>query len=293
MNAGRERPSLNGLKMIVPLRFFNYESDRGNQEKFDDRTNIDLPRIDTVPNSPKTRNNWGNTPYDEFTTQVNKIYEEIVHMRTNIFKIPSGKAGEEYIKELTFWLRQFNSPKSELNSIAMKAFMSLPTLILQKSSPKSIAKEHSECTSHRLLLWKNRDLDTLMKEIRHIQKNFVSSKKPRRTEDVSRIFAKLIMEGKISTALKFLETKTSKGILSLTDDILEELKEKHPHAATLQQHSLLSGPIGYIPPSIFHSINKDILYKAAFKHQRSCRPIGYGCGIVSQNTLLKQFRENK
>ena len=85
----------------------------------------------------------------------------------------------------------------------------------------------------------NRDLDTLMKEITHIQKNFVSSKKPRRTEDVSRIFAKLIMEGKISAALKFLETKTSKGILSLTDDILEELKEKHPHAATLQEHSLL------------------------------------------------------
>ena len=78
--------------------------------------------------------------------QVNKIYEEIVHMRRNIFKIPSGKAGKEYIKELTFWLRQFNSPKSELNSIALKAFMSLPTLILQKPSPNSKAKEHSECT---------------------------------------------------------------------------------------------------------------------------------------------------
>ena len=70
--------------MRVPLSFLNYESDRGNQEKFDDRTNIDLLRIEIVPNSPKTRNNWGNTPYDEFTTQVNKIYEETVHMRTNI-----------------------------------------------------------------------------------------------------------------------------------------------------------------------------------------------------------------
>ena len=115
MNAGHERPSLNGLKMRVPLSFLNYESERGNQEEFDDRTNIDLPRIDKVPNSPKTRNNWRNTPYDEFTTQVNKIYKEIVQMRRNIFKVPSGKAGKEYIKELTFWLRQFNSPKSELN----------------------------------------------------------------------------------------------------------------------------------------------------------------------------------
>ena len=185
---------------------------------------MDLPHIEIVPSSHRTRNNWENTPYNEFTMQVNKIYEEIVHLRRNIFKIPSGKAGKEYIKELTFWLRQFNSPKSELNSIALKAFMSLPTLILQKPSPKSKAKEHSECTSRRLLLWKNGDLDLLMKEVRHIQKKFISSKKPRRTEDISRIFAKLIMEGKISAALKFLEMETSKGILSLTDDILEKLK---------------------------------------------------------------------
>ena len=89
----------------------------------------------------------------------------------------------------------------------------------------------------RLLLWKNGDLDLLMKEVRHIQKKFISSRKPLRTEDVSRIFAKLTMEGKISAALKFLETETSKGILSLTDDILEELKRKHPHAATIQEDS--------------------------------------------------------
>ena len=74
--------------------------------------------------------------------------------------------------------------------------MSLPTLVLQKPSPKSIAKEHSECTSCRLLLWTNGDLDLPMKEVRHIQKKFISSKKPCRTEDVSRIFAELIIEGK-------------------------------------------------------------------------------------------------
>ena len=149
-NAGHDRPSLNSFKMRVTLSFLNYESDKGNQEKFDQCTNMDLPRIEIVPNSPKTRNNWGNTPYNEFAMQVNKIYEEIVHMRRNIFKIPSGKAGKEYIKKLTFWLRKLNSPKSELNLTALKAPMSLPTLILQKQSPNSKAKEHSECTSRRL-----------------------------------------------------------------------------------------------------------------------------------------------
>ena len=71
------------------------------------------------------------------------------------------------------------------------------------------------------------------------------------------------MEGKISSALKFLETETSKGILSLTDDILEELKEKQPHVATIREDSLLHGPIDYIAPSIFDSVNEDTVYKVA------------------------------
>ena len=102
-----------------------------------------------------------------------------------------------------------------------------------------------------------------MKEIRQIQKKFVSSKKPRRTQDVSRIFAKLIMEGKISAALKFLKSETSKGTLSMTDDIVEELRGKHQHAATIQEDSLLHCPIDYIPPSIFDYINEDTVYKRA------------------------------
>ena len=57
--------------------------------------------------------------YEVFVKEIDSIYEDIVRARRKLFKIPSGKAGKEFIKELTFWLRQFNT-SSNLNSIALK-----------------------------------------------------------------------------------------------------------------------------------------------------------------------------
>ena len=80
-------------------------------------------------------------------------------------------------------------------------------------------------------MWRNGDIDILLKEIRHIQKQFVKSKKACSSDDISRIFAKLIMEGKISAAMKFLDTESSSGVLTLSNDVIKELEEKHPQPA--------------------------------------------------------------
>lgn len=157
--------------------------------------------------------------YAEFIKTINNIYNEIVHFRRNIFNVPTGKAGKMYIKELTYWLKHFNSSNSKLNSVSLKAFMVLPTLILQKPSPRSKTKEHAECMLRRLEMWRNGDLSLLFREIKTIQHKFVSSKKERSFEDTSRIFSKLVMEGKLSAALKFLEKESSSGVLSLSENV--------------------------------------------------------------------------
>ena len=100
-----------------------------------------LPAFDVLP-SEIGANMWGDISRQSFCQDVNNIYNEIVHFRRNIFNIPPGSAGNSFIKELTFWLKQFNS-NSDLNSIALKAFMVLPTLIFQKPSVHSKSKEHS------------------------------------------------------------------------------------------------------------------------------------------------------
>ena len=131
------KPSLTGLRMKVPLSFLRdgsqVDSDDGAEEwqsqvrNCDDQLSvpdeiythkINIPEVEVYPNEPNNNLLWGDIIYQEFINQVEQIYGEIIHFRKNIFNIPLGKAGKEYNKELTFWIRQFNSPNSHLNSIA-------------------------------------------------------------------------------------------------------------------------------------------------------------------------------
>ena len=127
-----------------------------------------LPDYEVFPTEIKNKT-WGNMSHESFCNTINGVYDEIVHFRRNIFNVPSGRAGKAFIEELTFWIKQFNS-NSDLNSVALKAFMVLPTLILQKPSATSKSKEHCAAIERRLKLWRQGDLDLLLKEVRCIQK---------------------------------------------------------------------------------------------------------------------------
>ena len=67
----------------------------------------------------------------EISTDINDIYEEIVFWRKNLFLLPSGKYGNEYIREttrlLTSWVED-----TPLKDIAFKAIHIMPALLLQK-----------------------------------------------------------------------------------------------------------------------------------------------------------------
>ena len=56
-------------------------------------------------------------------------------------------------------------------------------------------------------------MDELLKEAHTIQRHFLKSTKPRKQEDTAKIFAKLVMEGKVSAAIKFLEKEHSAGVM--------------------------------------------------------------------------------
>ena len=91
-----------------------------------------LPNYEASPTEMKNKT-WGNISHNSFCDTVNGVYDEIVHFRRIIFNVPSGRAGKAFIEELTFWIKQFNSI-SNLNSVALKAFMVLPTFIPQKAA---------------------------------------------------------------------------------------------------------------------------------------------------------------
>ena len=168
--------------------------------------------------------------------------------------------------------------------------MVLPALILQKPSSRSKTKEHSECILRRLEMWRNGDLNMLMREVNTIQRKLVTSQKKRSFEDTSRIFAKLVMEGKLSAALKFLDKESSSGVLILSDVVKNELLKKHPDSAPITENALLFGPIDFIPSYIFNSIDEQSILKASMRTKGSAGPSGMDSDLYRRILCSKNFK---
>ena len=78
----------------------------------------------------------------------------LILWKKNLFKVPSGKSGKNFILELAKWLEHYNT-KSNYQNIALKVFMALPALLLQKPSKTSKAKDHRNKLEIRFQLWKD------------------------------------------------------------------------------------------------------------------------------------------
>ena len=73
-----------------------------------------------------------------FAQAIQNCYKEIVHWKRNLFKVPSGRAGKSFIRELGRMFQAY-ADASALESIALQAAMAMPAL-LQKPHPKSKSK---------------------------------------------------------------------------------------------------------------------------------------------------------
>jgi len=149
--------------------------------------------------------NWGDCSGYRFTKNLEDIYEQVVFFRQNLFKLPSGSAGKEFIREITRLVKAWNS-NSILVDIAWKCIMVMPALLLQKPSKLSKSKDHTEALKRRLVLWKKGNLHELLRESETIQSRLKSSTPSNSIEAVSKKFANLMKKGKLNAAIKLLPT---------------------------------------------------------------------------------------
>ena len=114
---------------------------------------------------------WGEIDGETFSHSIECCYAEVVHWKRNLFKIPSGKAGKAFVRELSRLFRAFGDC-SALDCVALKAAMVLPALLLQRPHVKSKAKDHSTHLERRLKLWEKGDINSLVIEARTIQRQW-------------------------------------------------------------------------------------------------------------------------
>ena len=208
---------------------------------------------------------WASHTGEELYCEINDAYET-----KNLFMIRSGKAGEEFITELSSWLNKFNND-TPFQSIALKVYMILPSLLLQKPNRESKANQHSAKLSQRLTLWKEGKIDILLREGKTIQRQL--QRKPRSKEEITKIFSRLMLQGKVIAALKFLESEAQTGgILPLNDETLQGLYAKHPSPKDIKPFPLLYGPIGDVPSTYFESIDGELIQKVAMATHGAAGP---------------------
>ena len=167
-----------------------------------------------------------------------------------------------FIKELSLWLERFNY-KTEHHSVALKVYIILPALMLQKPSKKSKSQEHCKKLDDRLAAWKDGRIDELIQECRTIQRRF-SSNERRNKEDKAKTFAKLVFREKINAAMKLL-TDIDTGVHKVDDTILNELQQKHPQPAPLTSDTLLNGPVNRVLLSYVDEIDETMVFKSCWQ----------------------------
>ena len=230
---------------------------------------------------------WGDLDGRAFCTSIDECYSEITRWKRNLFKIPSGKTGKFFTNELTRLLRAY-ADKSSLERIALKAAMVMPALLLQKPNAKSKAKDHVSLLERRLQLWVKGNLEELLFESRTIQhklKKAIGTQKGK-TKQLSSIFAKMMMQGRVRAALRLITEDYSTGPLSLDTKIdpknpcsltvKEELQKKHPARKDAKKSAILlpESPTINPHPILYDEIDGDLINRTVLKMDGVAGPSG-------------------
>ena len=81
--------------------------------------------------------------FSDVKLQINDAYEHIIKWRRNLFTLPKGRAGKMFVQEITDLIQSWCN-KTKWRKIALKAVMIMPSLLLQKVSPKSKSSENKK-----------------------------------------------------------------------------------------------------------------------------------------------------
>ncbi len=209
---------------------------------------------------------WGEHSGEEnIRTLIETTYDEILGWKKNIFSLPRGQCGTDFIKELTRLINLFVN-KTKWQRVALSLVHIFIPIMLQKPSQKSKPRDHTKYLSSRLERWSKGELASLMAEAREIQVRLISG---RRREEVAeeatyKLFVKLMMFGKVGEAAKKINNDDSiKGVHNLSDEIKTILQQKHPQSRPVDPDILLPQSDTHPQPVVYEEITSEMVEKVA------------------------------
>ena len=108
-----------------------------------------------------------------------------------------------------------------MEGIALKAMVVFHVVCLQKPSVTSTSKQHLATWESRLAKWSAGNVDALLRESRAIQqqlpKKYKQAGEAEQAEHDARVFARLVIQGKIKAAIRYIcEQASNTGVMSIS-----------------------------------------------------------------------------
>ena len=171
-----------------------------------------------VTEAPPEQFYWSSVKGSEVRISIERCYEVIVTWRKNLFMLPNGQSGKNYIREITRLINAWTE-NSPLKDIAWKAIFIMPALLLQKPAKESKAKDHVNALKRRLTLWYNGEFENLLDERQTLQNRIPKTPMKNDIAAISKKFAAHMKKGEVHKAINMLTNSMSNGILPLTDEM--------------------------------------------------------------------------
>ena len=182
---------------------------------------------------------WGKLSGSAFAKSLDATYAEVVYWRCNCFTVPFGKAGKDFVKELSKLYSAYGSA-SALESVTLKAAMVFPIHLLQKPNRASKTKDHITHLERRLGWWSNGGLDELVREGRAIQQRLPKNGLTKANSNLARSFSNFMFMGKCKATLDLLSREEKGGILYLDDPVNPD----NPNLPTVRESLISKHPVG-------------------------------------------------
>ena len=189
-------------------------------------------------NEEYTNIKWGERNLREVSKKIQDAYERHVFWKKNLFMLPTGAATKKCITETTKLMNGWTD-NSPLKGIAFTVMHVIPSLLLQKPSKTSKAKDHLKALERRIDLWINGNIDEHLFEGETIQSRLHYNNTRKSIGKLSKKITLLMEKGNVNGALKLLTSNISNGMLPLDDKTLSLLKQKHPASCELNEEVLL------------------------------------------------------
>ena len=155
--------------------------------------------------------------------ELEKAYGVIRSMSHTLFRLPTGRAGNRFLDEMTRVLNIY-IVGTQGSQNTLYAFFILPAFMLQKPSKNSKTKDNVNALQQRFELWCKSNVRELIKESKLLQKRMSKGKSNTSESTLLRNFTNAVTSGNVGLAGKLIDGTRSSS-LKPTPEVINQLKK--------------------------------------------------------------------